>query len=206
MDAYETSATYQLAETCCSSVSVADLIQLSEDKVTTASDILDVNRKQTYGEIRGLVPLRDNIAEIYAAESTDSIGAQDVLITPGAIAANTIAALALVTKGDHVICQFPTYQQLYDVPRSAGAEVDFWECKESNGWLPDLDELIAKITPKTKLIVLKYVYEESILFEAQADLNTSQQSTKPHWHCTLKILPPKDRRHCTVTKHYHTLR
>lgn len=155
MDAYETTATYQLAETCCSSVSVAELIQLSSDKVTTANDIFDINKKQTYGEIHGLIPLRKNIAEIYAAESTETIGSQDVLITPGAIAANTITAMALVTKGDHVICQFPTYQQLYSVPQFAGAEVDFWECKETNGWLPDLDDLLAKITPKTKLIVLK---------------------------------------------------
>jgi len=155
MDAYETSATYQLAETCCSSISVAELIQLSSDKATTANDIFDINKKQTYGEIHGLIPLRKNIAEIYAAESTETIGPQDVLITPGAIAANTIAAMALVTKGDHVICQYPTYQQLYSVPQYAGAEVDFWECKETSGWLPDLDDLLAKITPKTKLIVLK---------------------------------------------------
>jgi aspartate/methionine/tyrosine aminotransferase len=155
MDAYETSATYQLAETCCSSISVAELIQLSADETTTANDVFDVNKKLTYGEIHGLIPLRLNIAEIYAAESSETIGAQDVLITPGAIAANTIAALALVTKDDHVICQFPTYQQLYSVPQFAGAEVDFWECKEMNGWLPDLDDLVAKITPKTKLIVLK---------------------------------------------------
>ena len=158
MDAYETSATYQLAETCCSSISVAELMELSADNITTANDIFDVDKKQTYGEIHGLVSLRKNVAEIYAAESTESIGVQDVLITPGAIAANTIAALALVTKGDHVICQFPTYQQLYSVPQFAGADVDFWECKEANCWLPDLDDLIAKITPKTKLIVLKYVF------------------------------------------------
>lgn len=137
---------------------MAELIQLSDDKVTTANDIFDINKKQTYGGIHGLVPLRENIAEIYAAESTESIDVQDVLITPGAIAANTIAALALVTKGDHVICQFPTYQQLYSVPQFAGADVDFWECKETNGWLPELDDLLAKITPKTKLIVLKYVF------------------------------------------------
>lgn len=158
MDAYEPTATYQLAETCCSSISVAELIQLSADKVTTASDIFDVNKKQTYGEIQGLVALRENIAKIYAAESAERIWAEDVLITPGAIAANTISALALVTKGDHVICQFPTYQQLYSIPQFAGADVDFWECKETNGWLPDLDDLLAKITPKTKLIVLKYVF------------------------------------------------
>jgi aspartate/methionine/tyrosine aminotransferase len=158
MDAYDPTATYQLAETCCSSISVAELIQLSADKVTTASDIFDVNKKQTYGEIHGLVALRENIAEIYAAEAAERIGAEDILITPGAIAANTISALALVTKGDHVICQFPTYQQLYSVPQFAGADVDFWECKETNGWLPDLDDLLAKITPKTKLIVLKYVF------------------------------------------------
>lgn len=157
MDEYEGSAKYQLAETCCASVSVADLIELSDDKVSTANDIFDVNRKQTYGEISGHIPLRQTIADCYAAESADEIGPQDVLITPGAIAANTIAALALVTEGEHVICQFPTYQQLYSVPQSTGAVVDFWKSKEENDWVPNLDDLVAMITDKTKLIVLKFV-------------------------------------------------
>ncbi|KAM0722821.1 hypothetical protein Q7P37_002263 [Cladosporium fusiforme] len=154
MDAHEGSADYQLAETCCASVSVAELIKISEDKITTANDILDINRPQTYGEINGHSGLRQTIADIYAAEGPDKMGLDDVLITPGAIAANTIAALSLVTEGDHVICQYPTYQQLYSVPQSTGAHVDFWKSREENGWLPDLDELANMITPATKLIVL----------------------------------------------------
>lgn len=133
-------------------------MSLSEDKVTAAADIIDINKKQTYGEIYGHTPLRETIAGLYAAESADQIAARDVLITPGAIAANTIAAMALLKEGDHVICQYPTYQQLYSVPQYAGATVNFWESKEANGWVPDLEELVALITPKTKLIVLKYVH------------------------------------------------
>lgn len=158
MDAHETSAKYQLAETCCASVSVADLMSLSEDKTTTTNDIFDINKKQTYGEIHGYVLLRETIAGLYAAEYADQIAARDVLITPGAIAANTIAAMALLKEDDHVVCQYPTYQQLYSVPQYAGATVDFWESKEANGWIPDLEELVALIKPETKLIVLKYVH------------------------------------------------
>ena len=36
---------------------------------------------------------------------------------------------------------YPTYQQLYDIPKSLGADVDLWEVEEDKGWLPDLDQL-----------------------------------------------------------------
>lgn len=155
MGQYEEDAKYQLAETCCASVSIADLMGMSEDKSTTANDIFDINRKQTYGDIAGLTALRETISKIYGAETTEIIGVQDILVTPGAIAANTIAALSLLKEGDHMICQIPTYQQLYSVPHSMGVDVSFWESKETNEWLPDLNELNAMITTKTKLIVLK---------------------------------------------------
>ena len=31
---------------------------------------------------------------------------------------------ALIRPGDHVVCVLPTYQQLYSIPQSFGAQVD----------------------------------------------------------------------------------
>lgn len=71
--------------------------------------------------------------------------------------ANHLIFYALVGPGDHVICQHPTYQQLYDTPKSLGADVDLWKCKPENNWVGNIEELEALIRPNTKMIVIKYV-------------------------------------------------
>jgi aspartate/methionine/tyrosine aminotransferase len=81
--------------------------------------------------------------------------ADNILITPGAIMANHLTFYSLVGPGDHVICQHPTYQQLFDTPKSFGADVDLWKCKPENNWVADIDELKKLIRPETKMIIIK---------------------------------------------------
>jgi aspartate/methionine/tyrosine aminotransferase len=158
MDSYELTAKYNLAETCCASISIDELLALSEDKTATASQLLDSSKVQGYGEIRGSTELRNNLSRLYSSKVGTPLPAENILITPGAIAANHLALYALVGPGDHVICHYPTYQQLYSIPESLGAEVSLWRSKAENKWLPDLEELKALVKPNTKLIVIKYVF------------------------------------------------
>ena len=65
-----------------------------------------------------------------------------------------LALYALIEPEDHVISMYPTYQQLYDIPKSLGADVDLWEIEEDKGWLPDLDQLRRLIRPNTKMICI----------------------------------------------------
>jgi aspartate/methionine/tyrosine aminotransferase len=157
MDEYETSAKYNLAETCCASISVDELLALSEDKTATVGKLLDSTKVQGYGEIRGSSELRNNLSRLYSSKVGTPLPAENILITPGAIAANHLTLYSLVGPGDHVICHYPTYQQLYSIPESLGAEVSLWKSKADNKWLPDLEELKALVTPNTKLIIIKHV-------------------------------------------------
>ncbi|KAK3711682.1 hypothetical protein LTR37_009458 [Vermiconidia calcicola] len=154
MDEHETTAKYNLAETCCASISIDELVSFSEHKETKVSDVLDSSLIQTYGEIRGSSALRDNLSRLYSSKAGSPLPPERILITPGAIAANHLAFYALLGPGDHVICHYPTYQQLYTVPASLGAEVDLWKSKEDNKWLPDYDELAAMVKDNTKMIIL----------------------------------------------------
>ena len=65
-----------------------------------------------------------------------------------------LALYALIEPEDHVISMYPTYQQLYDIPKSLGADVDLWAVEEDKGWLPDLDQLRRLIRPNTKMICI----------------------------------------------------
>ncbi|RMJ22025.1 Aminotransferase [Aspergillus sp. HF37] len=150
MDKYETIAKYNVAETCCASISISDLQRLSDDK---PSSLLDVSTKLTYGAIRGSKPLRESVANLYA-EGPTPLPSDNVLVTAGAIQANFLLLYTLVGPGDHVICHYPTYQQLYSVPESLGAEVSLWKSKEADGWKVDINELKDLIRPNTKLIII----------------------------------------------------
>ena len=60
----------------------------------------------------------------------------------------------LVSPGDRVVAVVPTYQQHYSIPASIGADVHHLHLREDNGFLPDLEELRALVTPDTKLIAI----------------------------------------------------
>ena len=151
MDAYENKCKYNIAETCCASISIDQLRELSDDK---NKEVFDTSKILNYGAIRGSEDLRNNLARLYSAKVTTPLSPDHILTTPGAIQANYLTAYALVGPGDHVICHYPTYQSLYEVPKQLGAEVDLWKAKPENEWVPSMDELKALIKPNTKLIVV----------------------------------------------------
>ncbi|KAI1965117.1 hypothetical protein LOZ56_006105 [Ophidiomyces ophidiicola] len=165
MDEYETTATYNIAETCCAPLSLDDLCALAPEAPQTP---FSTATKLTYGAIRGSNELRSNLARLlYTAPPGDdessssssraSLPPENILITPGAINANFLLLYTLIQPGDHVICHYPTYQQLYSVPSSLGAEVSLWKTRSDDGWRLCLDELKALIRPNTKMIIIKLV-------------------------------------------------
>jgi aspartate/methionine/tyrosine aminotransferase len=148
MNAHETTATWNTAETCVDSLRLEELLALSGD----ADGVLRRLRQTRldYGEIIGSPGLRAAIAALYG----ERIGAGNVLVANGAIGANFLAVFALVEPGDTVVCVKPTYQQLYSVPAALGATVKTLRLRESDGYLPDVDELRALVDDRTRLIVL----------------------------------------------------
>lgn len=158
MDRYEvTPGVINIAETCAASVSINELVDLCQDK-TAPNPLTTVARKHlTYGAILGSQTLRQLVASLFdrAAEpTTPSLPPENVIITQGAISANFLLFYTLVGPGDHVICVYPTYQQLYDVPKSLGAEVSLWKLKEEHGYIPNISELEDLVKPNTKVCTL----------------------------------------------------
>tara|TARA_R110002003_G_scaffold73_2_gene6779 strand:+ start:2356 stop:3555 length:1200 start_codon:yes stop_codon:yes gene_type:complete len=151
MDAHENHCKYNIAETCCASISVDQLRELSETK---DKEVISTSKALTYGAIRGSDELRNNLARLYSAKVASPLSPDNILTTPGAIQANYLTTYALVGPGDHVICHYPTYQSLYEVPKQLGAEVDLWKAAPENEWVPTLEDLKALIKPNTKLIII----------------------------------------------------
>lgn len=148
MNKYEMSATYNIAETCVDSLTVEELISMDG---TNPEDFFRslASKKLTYGHIEGSPEFRTLVSQLYT-----TVEAQQVLVMNGGIAANFLVFYSLVKPGDHVISVHPTYQQIYDVPKSFGATVDLLHLKEENGFLPDMDELRSLVRENTKLICI----------------------------------------------------
>lgn len=152
MDNHETTAKYNIAETCAASISIDDLRSLAERKGD--APLIPASSKLTYGTIRGSETLRANLAALYSARSSSPMSKDLILVMPGAIAANFMVLYALVSPGDHVICHYPTYEQLYKVPASLGAEVSLWKADPSKKWQLEVEGLKEMIKPNTKMIIL----------------------------------------------------
>ncbi|KAK3335971.1 pyridoxal phosphate-dependent transferase [Cercophora scortea] len=153
MDRYETTpGVINIAETCAASVSIHDLVGICDDKA--APGPLALSRKMTYGAIRGSQELRQRVASLFERASPTPLPAENVIITQGAIMANFLLFYTLIGPGDHVVCVYPSYQQLYDVPKSLGAEVSLWKLKEEDDYVPNMGDLETLVKSNTKLIVI----------------------------------------------------
>ena len=148
MNEHETSARYNIAETCVDSVSIDELFTLcGEDRDAFLSAFCA--RRLTYGDIEGAPAFREGIAGLYR-----TIRPEEVVTTHGAAGANHHVFYSLVEPGDRVISVTPTYQQLTSIPDSFGAEVVALPLKPADGFLPDLEALRRLAVPGTKLICI----------------------------------------------------
>ena len=148
MNEYEVGARYNIAETCVDSVSLDELFALTgEDKDAFLKDFCA--RRLTYGDIWGSDGLREGVCGLY-----HTVKPGEVVLTHGAAGANHHVFCSLISAGERVVSIMPTYQQLYSIPASIGAEVAIMHLKQENSYLPDLDELKALVTPETKMICI----------------------------------------------------
>ena len=148
MNEYEVGARFNIAETCVDSVSLDELFALTgEDKARFLADFSA--RRLTYGDIVGSDDLRGGICGLYK-----TVHPEEIVPTHGAAGANHHVFCSLISAGDRVVSIMPTYQQLYSIPASIGADVAIMHLKQENDYLPDLDELRALVTPETKMICI----------------------------------------------------
>jgi len=148
MNEYEDNARYNIAETCVDSVSVDELFALTgEDKEAFLRDIC--SRRLTYGHIYGAPEFKKGVASLYR-----TVSPEEIITTHGAAGASHHVFYSLVEPGDRVVSIMPTYQQLYSIPESYGADLQLLHLKQENDYLPDLDELRELVTPGTKLICI----------------------------------------------------
>ncbi|MBL8118956.1 MAG: pyridoxal phosphate-dependent aminotransferase [Anaerolineae bacterium] len=100
-----------------------------------------------YGDHLGKPELRAMIAG-----EGPLLHAEDVLLTVGAAAALFIVSTSLLEAGDRALVVFPNYATNIETPRQLGCQMDYFQLSFEGGFRIDVDALIARITPETKLV------------------------------------------------------
>ena len=107
-----------------------------------------------YGPSAGLPQLREAIAADVSRRRKIPVSPDEVVVTPGAKPIIFFSILALVDSGDEVIYPnpgFPIYESMISF---VGARPIPIPLREERNFSLDVEELIAKITPRTALIIL----------------------------------------------------
>lgn len=144
MNAWEVGAKYNIAETCVDSISMNDLFELiGEDKTEFLNRLCA--RRLSYGDIEGLPEFRKGVCGFYK-----TLNIENIVPTHGASGANHHVFYSLISPGDRVV----SYQQLYSIPESYGADVQILHLRKENNYLPDLEKLRRLVTPDTKMICI----------------------------------------------------
>lgn len=149
LNVHEMDATWDIAQSTIASLTMGELRALDEVDGATFYEQLD-REKMNYGWIEGSPDFKAEVAKLYEHE----IDPKNILQTNGCTGANLNALMAVIRPGDHVIAEWPTYAPLYEIPRTLGAEVEYWQIHEELGWMPDIEELRRLVRPNTRLICI----------------------------------------------------
>ena len=109
-----------------------------------------------YGPAAGLPELRQAVAEDSTARRGVKATPEMVVVTPGGKPIMFYLILALVDPGDEVLYPNPGFPIYESMIRYIGGVPVPVRLLEEKGYALDVEQLISKITPKTRLIVLNY--------------------------------------------------
>ncbi len=101
-----------------------------------------------YGDHLGRPDLRSSIATHW------SMAPEEILTTPGAVAALFLVHSALLAPSDHVVVAAPNYATNLETPRAIGADVTVLEARREDDWRIAPERIAAAMTARTVLVSL----------------------------------------------------
>lgn len=132
---------------------------LGEPDFTSPKHIIDATvasfqRGEThYTPNAGIPALREAVAQSYQERGLN-YKPEEILIGSGAISVLCLACTAILDIGDEVLLPDPGWANYSGLIMQVGAVPVPVRVKEENGFMYDLEDLRAAITPKTKMILI----------------------------------------------------
>ncbi|HCI68619.1 MAG TPA: hypothetical protein DER17_06255 [Oscillibacter sp.] len=132
---------------------------LGEPDFTAPQHVIDatvasLQRGEThYTPNAGIPALRQAVSDLYKRRGLDYTS-KEVLIGAGAISLLNLACTAMLDIGDEVLVPDPGWANYVGLMMQVGAVPVPVRMKEENGFMYDVTDLKAALTPKTKMILL----------------------------------------------------
>jgi alanine-synthesizing transaminase len=128
-----------------------------------------------YSDSKGIFSARKAVMHYTQQKHIKGVTLEDIYIGNGVSELIVMAMNALLNTGDEVLVPAPDYPLWTAAVSLSSGTPCHYLCDEGNEWLPDLDDLRARITPKTRALVVinpnnptGALYPESVLREIVA--------------------------------------
>tara|TARA_B100001094_G_C18187722_1_gene804965 strand:- start:1849 stop:3078 length:1230 start_codon:yes stop_codon:yes gene_type:complete len=109
---------------------------------------------QGYCESKGLFSARKAVVQKYQLEGVHHLEPEQIYIGNGVSELILMAMQALLNDGDEMLIPAPDYPLWTAATYLSGGKAVHYRCDESSNWFPDLEDMRAKITSKTRGILL----------------------------------------------------
>ena len=107
-----------------------------------------------YSDSKGIFAARKAVMHYTQQQGIQGVTLDDIYLGNGASELIVMATNALCDDGDELLMPMPDYPLWTAAVSLSGGTPVHYLCDEANGWMPDLDDLRRKISPRTKGIVV----------------------------------------------------
>ena len=144
-----------------------------------------------YTDNSGIIELRQCVAERISQRAGRPVGDDQVIVTPGAVAALFTTLMAIVDPGDEVIVVSPAWPNYVMQIQLVGARPVTVITTEATGYVPTVGQLEAAVSDRTKAIIINSPsnptgavfseegLDEILCFARAADQSARQQDQNP---------------------------
>jgi alanine-synthesizing transaminase len=119
-----------------------------------ANVVRNLPLSEGYSDSQGVLSARTAIVQHYQEQGFVDVSVEHVWLGNGVSELISFALQALLDDGDEVLIPAPDYPLWTAATSLCGGRAVHYMCDESADWLPDIDDLAAKISPRTKAIVV----------------------------------------------------
>ena len=107
-----------------------------------------------YSDSKGIFAARKAVMHETQKQGIKGVTLDDIYLGNGASELIVMATNGLLDDGDEMLLPAPDYPLWTAAVSLSGGTPVHYRCDESNGWMPNLADIRAKITPRTKGIVV----------------------------------------------------
>jgi alanine-synthesizing transaminase len=128
-----------------------------------------------YSDSKGIFGARKAVMHETQKQGIKGVTLDDIYLGNGASELIVMATNGLLNDGDEMLLPAPDYPLWTAAVSLSGGTPVHYVCDEANGWMPNIDDIRAKITPNTKGIVVinpnnptGALYSDALLLEIVA--------------------------------------